>query len=219
MSFRISEQWLWRLVVGGTLLSLGVIGSGAWLLYQGSANPPTLLISPHWQDTALEWGPPTTLLPNTLVTATSPYALTNADTIIEAKAVLHDDPLAVWGIWLQTDSGDYLVVGINGSQYVTTRRCSTLDSPQIETCPPTTEPTQRILTYWKTYHHLRPLPQANTIQLQHQGTLLVLRLNQEWMWDIPYSAPANAIEWGLWTRGGPVGGSIEWVHTIAGVSD
>lgn len=220
MSFRISYQWRWRLVVGGTLMSIGLMGGAAWLLSQGLANPPTPPSIPLWQDTQLDWGPPTTLAPDTFRASTSPYRLSVANLLLlEAQATLQDDPLAAWGLWLLTNKGDYLVVGINGAQFVTARHCPTLELAHLEDCAPTLEPTQQILTHWKTYHHLHPLNQANTVQLVQAGDVLVLRLNQEWMWDIHYQAPPSDIQWGVWVYGGPTGGLLDWNYTIAGVTE
>lgn len=219
MSFRSNTRWLWWLIVGGTLASLGIIGGAAWILYQGIANPPTQSIASIWQDPRLTWGPPTTLAPNTFSAATSPHEIIATDFVLEATAILYDDPLAAWGLWLQTNMGDYVVIGINGSQYVTARLCPTLALRNLEDCPATQEPTQHILTYWKTYHHLHPLGQSNTLQVMQQADFLVLRLNQEWMWDIANPAPTSSIAWGVWVSGGPEGGFIHWVHTVAGVSE
>lgn len=219
MSFRISDQWLWRVVVGSTLMSIGLMGGAAWMLSQGLAHPPPPPSIPLWQDTQLDWGPPTTLAPDTFRASTSPSTVSTSNLLLEAQASIHADPLAAWGLWLLTNEGDYLIVGINGAQFVTARHCPTLEPTHLEDCAPTLEPTQQILTHWKTYHHLHPFNQANTVQLVQAGEVLVLRLNQEWMWDIRYQTPPNGIQWGVWGYGGPTGGVLEWNYTITSVGE
>ncbi|MCB9436559.1 MAG: hypothetical protein H6673_06120 [Anaerolineales bacterium] len=219
MSFHISDQWLWRVVVGGTIMSMGLMGGMAWLLSQGFADPPAPPSTPLWQDTQLDWVPSTTLDSDTFSASTSPFLLPESNLLLEAQAYIRADPLAAWGLWLLTKEGNYLVVGINGSQYVTARLCPTLEPARLEDCPPTVEPTQHILMYWKTYHHLYLYNQVNTVQLVQAGDVLVLRLNQEWMWDIHYQPPPSRIQWGVWVYGGPTGGFIDWNYATAGVSE
>lgn len=119
---------------------------------------------------------------------------------LEAIAV-HQQASLAWGLWLKTDS-HFLLVGISteGSHgYVTARLCPEL-SANFEACPTLSEPNQGIQTGWKEAIFLKPSEQ-NEIYLHYEPErgVLVLRLNREWMWDLPFLAPPQ-VEWGRWQR-------------------
>jgi hypothetical protein len=120
---------------------------------------------------------------------------------VEVTATFPDDQLAEWGIWLDNGNGTWTVVAINGGQYVTARTCPANHTGDLYECVPFTEPNQDILTYWKAFHHIRPGGEANTIRLHRDDAHLALRLNNEWMWDIPYARSTDQLKWGLWSGG------------------
>ena len=165
----------------------GLITAGAFVLWLGAANPPREA-TVFWQSDDL---------------TSLPEIPSNDNFTLEVTAILPDEQLAEWGIWLDNGNGIWTLVAINGGQYVTARICPTDYSGELDECMPFTEPNQGILTYWKAFHHIQPGGKANTIRLHYTGVLLELRLNNEWMWDIPFEALSEHLQWGLWTGDSP----------------
>ncbi len=98
-----------------------------------------------------------------------------------------------------------MLVGINGHQYVTVRYCNDINFDQLLTmCTPAYEPTQQIATVWKPFHLIKPINQANQLQLSLFMTRpdrLILRFGGEWMWDIAFLRPQGPLYWGIWSVG------------------
>ena len=161
----------------------GLIVLSSLILWQGAADPPRE-DEVFWQSQDL----------STLPEISTPDHFT-----LEVTATLPDDQLAEWGIWLDNGNQTWTLVAINGGQYVTARTCPALYTGELRNCEPFTEPNQGIMTYWKAFHHLRPGSEANTIRLHRINGHLALRLNNEWMWDIPFATTAECLQWGLWT--------------------
>lgn len=216
------HRWLWHIFVFGTVLSILVVSGSALLLGLGVGNPKRTsnLI---WIDDQLSWaeGPkPLTIDNDQTLIFTSPELLPLQTFSLEITGKIEEesDDLVAWGIWIETSRHDWLIIAINGAQFVTARLCPTHTSAKLETCQPLLEPNQQIQTVWKTFHHIRPIGQTNHIQLDYlpdQWTHgLTLRLNDEWMWDIPYTAPTTQPQWGIWMRGGSEESSkIRWINT------
>ncbi len=187
----------------GTLVSVLGFSGGAWILSQGAANPPraSQLI---WEDRQMLWASTHELSPGETAIMPSPMLIPMGWFSLEVQATLADgsDDLAHWAIWLETAAGDWLIIAISGAQYVTARVCPPDYQRVLVDCPATREPDQQILTYWKPFHHIRPVGQLNIIKLDYLVTgQLTLHLNGEWMWHIPFDPPAQELQWGVWMQG------------------
>jgi hypothetical protein len=215
------EIWLWRILIVGTLLSVIGFGIAALMLAHGAADPPRAGAL-EWSDHAMvwaggaEWQP---LAASQSLIFTSPHPLPGGGFTLDIQATLADasDPMAAWGVWLETGDGSRTIIAINGAQYVTARRCPRQVQVPLETCNPLIEPTQRIQTVWKVFRHIHPRGEPNTLRLDSQPQRwsggVTLRLNHEWMWDIPYSPPPESPMWGLWARGGPATAAyLRWIQ-------
>ncbi|MCI0712450.1 MAG: hypothetical protein L0154_20005 [Chloroflexi bacterium] len=165
------------------LILCGLIFLSSLVLWQGTANPPRE-DNIFWQSDDL---------------SALPEISTSNHFTLEVTATLPDDQLAEWGIWLDNGNQTWTLVAINGGQYVTARICPAFYTGKLHDCDPFTEPNQRILTYWKAFHHIHRGGETNTIRLHRTNAHLALRLNNEWMWDIPFEATAERLQWGLWT--------------------
>ncbi len=208
-----------RILIIASILSLVGLGASAWVLSNGAADPPRApaLI---WDDMTLTWAGGTASQTITRSTAvTSAQALPAKLFSLEAQALLTSasDPLAAWGVWLEDAAGNRLMVAINGAQYVTARVCPKNLPDDLDSCAPLQEPNQHIRTVWKTFHLIHPRGQSNRIRLEYlpedwTGGLR-LRLNSEWMWDLPFHPPSGRVTWGLWGQPGPeAGASIRWTR-------
>lgn len=165
------------------LILCAMIFLSSLVLWQGAADPPRE-DDIFWQSDDL----------STVPAIPAPDHFT-----LEVTATLPDDQLAEWGIWLDNGNQKWTLVAISGGQYVTARICPAFYSGELHDCVPFTEPNQGIRTYWKAFHHIRPNNRANTIRLHRTSARLALRLNNEWMWDIPFATTAEPLQWGLWT--------------------
>ncbi|NDJ87153.1 MAG: hypothetical protein GYB66_14840 [Chloroflexi bacterium] len=201
----------WTLVVAA-LSSVLFILTGALILSLGAADPPrarNLIL----EDSQLTWAGGVSslnLAPKQVVTASSPHPIDAVNFSLEGQARLShsSDPLASWGLWLEMDNGQWLVVGVNGSQYVTVRYCPAALEYNVTDCPPAHEPVQQISTFWKVFHHIRPRGADNHLHLvyvpERQPAYITLYLNGERMWDIAFEAQGiMPRQWGLWGQGGP----------------
>ncbi len=215
------HRWLWHILVFGTLLSILVVGGTALLLGLGVGNPKRAA-NLIWIDDQLRWaaGPqPLTIDSDQTLIFTSPELLPLQTFSLEITAKIEEgsDDLVAWGIWIEISNGNWLIIAINGAQFVTARECAAYFLAKLETCPPLLEPNQQIQTVWKTFHHIRPIGQTNHIQLDYlpnQWTHgLTLRLNDEWMWDIPYIPPNTKPQWGIWLQGSEKSSKIRWINT------
>lgn len=207
-----SLEWWWRLLVSGTLLSIVGFGIATWLLKQGIADP-TQSNDIYWQDDNMPWAQGIgQLLPDHAHHTRSPVTLPNMF-MLQVEAVFDGeaDLLANWGVWIEVDGNWWLIVALNNIRHVTARMCPADYTENLIDCIPLLEPNQHINTVWKTYHHIHPAGQPNQIQLACQHGLLSLRLNGEWMWDLPV-IPGE--QWGLWAQGGTEKtASLDWIRT------
>lgn len=216
-----SPRWLWHILVTGTVLSIIAIGSAVWLLKSGIADPPRAA-NLIWTDDEFKWldqNNPLSIDPNQSYSFTAPHPLSNHAFSLEIVARIEatSNDWITWGIWLPTIDNNWLIIAINASQFVTARRCPPNFDGRLETCQPLIEPTQQIRTVWKSFHHLHPSGQINHIHLDYLPTVwadgLTLRLNDEWMWDIPYNPPDTNLQWGIWVHSGPESSaSIHWIN-------
>jgi hypothetical protein len=214
-------RWLWHILVVGTLLGLVAIAMAAWILGKGISNPPRAA-NLIWTDQQLAWAgavDPLSIAQDQTRIFTAPETLPNRPFSVEIEGRIENpsDELVTWGIWLETNENDWLIVAISGVQFVTARHCPINFHGHLETCQPLIEPNQQIRTLWKTFHHIRPIGQPNHIHLDYLPTEwadgLTLRLNDEWMWDIPYIPPDSKLQWGIWVQGGPESPSaIYWIN-------
>lgn len=200
MSF--PSQWHWPAVMLALALSVLLVGMGAFLLAVGASDShraQALL----WEDTLLVWANGTNPQSSSQW-YTSPQPLPPDEFTLEVVGILLADAptLSAWGIWLQFAPDEWLLVGINGHQFVTARYCH--EPPQdylLMNCVPAIEPTQRIETVWKSFHLIQSINHANHIQLSKrasQPTLLTLRFGGEWMWDLVLNDSSAPIQWGIW---------------------
>ncbi len=164
----------------------------------------------QWADDQLLWagGNDAQLIPPTdTFFFEAPHPLDGLAFTLEVSARLNEnaDPFAAWGIALANDNGTWTIIGINGAGYVTARQCSQGIIVRLDTCHPLTEPSQQILTYWKPFRFIHLRGATNTIRLDFSPSQhhLTLRLNQEWMWDLPYVPADQSVHWGIWVQGGP----------------
>ncbi|MBI5930299.1 MAG: hypothetical protein HY862_13395 [Chloroflexi bacterium] len=208
MNLNPTPRFFWLLVLG-TLASLLGFGLLAWRLSQGVANPPHAG-SLQWADEEFLWagGSGEQLIPaNETVFFAAPHPLNYSAFTLEISAQLSQttDPVAAWGIGLANLDGTWMMIGINGAGYVTARQCPMENIPHLDDCAPLTEPTQHILTYWKPFRFIHLRGAGNTIRVDFSPTQnrLTLRLNQEWMWDLPYTPTGGAVNWGVWIENGP----------------
>ncbi|MCQ3933194.1 MAG: hypothetical protein DPW16_22320 [Chloroflexi bacterium] len=198
-----------RLLVIMTLATLVGFGLSAWRLSQGDANPAHQG-SLQWADEEFLWAGGSDeqiILPADTLFYDAPYLLKNAFFTLEVSAQINQaaDPFTAWGIALANNNGTWTMIGINGAGYVTARQCPQAMIPHLDSCPPLTEPTQQISTYWKPFRFIRRRGATNTIRLDFSPThkQLTLRLNREWMWDLPYRPTDQGVLWGVWIQGGP----------------
>lgn len=216
-----ATQWLWRVLVTATLLSMMGFGLAAWILSRGAADP----ISPDLSlrsDTALIWAGGNdfqSLAADQTLIFTSPELLSLTEFSVNARAMVtsDSDTISAWGIWLQDADGKWLIVAINGAGYVTARLCPAEYHGLLETCDPLQEPSQKIFTFWKTFRFILPSGEINTIHLEYAPQNwqdgLTLRLNAEWMWDIPFQLSDDSVTWGLWARGGSeMASKLRWLE-------
>ncbi len=201
MSFPESWQWKVPLLLFG-VGSVSVIGF-AIALANGMADPPraSYLI---WEDTPISWQKETNPKTN-LEWYVSPHPLTTVNEFtLEVEGTIQADipTLTAWGIWFQVADERWLVVGINGHQYVTVRYCESLTwDYRLLSCMPAFEPTQQIETVWKYFHLIKPVGQPNRIQLTRlalRSTTLTLRFGGEWMWDVALESDFRFEKWGIW---------------------
>lgn len=217
MNFLLN-RWAWSLVMAMLFLTITSVGGAALILASGRDDPPraTDLL---WVDDTLSWvnGSAKQQL-NTW--DTSPQSLPIDTFTVEVVGTLYADAttLSAWGLWFQLDDDHWLVVGINGYQYVTARYCD--DIPNnflLLSCEPAYEPTQQINTVWKFFHLIQPINQTNTIQLsrlQPDTNVLALRFGGEWMWDIAIGEAELTGEWGIWSIDGETSLTfVQWTAT------
>jgi hypothetical protein len=212
--------WLWWLLTSTTVLSVVGFAIAAWLLNQKIADPPRASIS-HWQDTELAWAGGNqfqSLSVDQTLIFTSPFSIPPGEFSWQGQALWANssDALAAWGIWLDNGAGAWLIVAINAGGYVTARLCEPRFEGRLETCRPLQEPTQKIYTFWRAIHFIRPPGKTNRLHLDYLPDQwsggLSLRLNGEWMWDLAFQRGAGNLSWGLWARGGSeTGAAIRWV--------
>lgn len=197
----MNVQKLWPSLVIATLFSIVGFGFAAWRLTIADYNQIDIA---QWVDTELDWVKDQSRPSQNMQFFEAPHSLNSTGFSVEVFAQLNadSDPSAAWGIWFKNQSGVWLIVAINGAGYVTARECPTQDMPRLDLCAPLTEPTQQILTYWKVFRFIRPRGEMNTVRVDYQADDLqvTLRLNHEWMWDIPYQPTTNTIQWGLWVQ-------------------
>lgn len=203
-----SPRFFWLLVIG-TAVSLVGFGLLAWRLSQGAANPaPQGLLQRADEKFLWTGGNHEQIIPpdETRFFA-APFPLENAAFTLEVSAQTGQsaDPLMAWGVALTNDDGTWTMIGINGAGYVTARQCPQTTIPRLDECPPLIEPTQHILTYWKPFRFIHLRGVTNTLRLDFSPTQnrLTLRLNREWMWDLPYAPTHQDVYWGVWIQGGP----------------
>lgn len=198
----MNYQKFWIALIIATLVSITGFGIAAWQLSQGAADADRIGTL-QWTDTRLEWTQ--ALPPENSQFFEAPSFLNRDGFTLEVSAELDPtaDSLDAWGIWFQNQSGGWTVIAINGAGYVTARQCLPQDMRRLDLCDPLTEPTQQILTYWKAFRFIRPAGEMNTMRVDYRqdDLQLTLRLNREWMWDIPYQPATNSIQWGLWAQG------------------
>lgn len=203
-----SPRFFWLLVIM-TMATLVGFGLLAWRLSQGAANP-AYQGSLQWTDDEFLWAGGSDeqiILPADTLFYDAPSLLKNASFTLEVSAQINQaaDPFTAWGIALANNNGTWTMIGINGAGYVTARQCLQTMIPPLDSCPPLAEPTQQILTYWKPFRFIHQRGATNTIRLDFlpSRNQLTLRLNREWMWDLPYVPPDQVILWGVWIQGGP----------------
>lgn len=162
---------------GAWAVALGMIAL-AFALHSGAANPP------HSE-----------ALPLNEPIQNSPF------TLELSHSLSHPDD--VWGIWLSVAPDERLVVALNGYAYVTARLCPMsipLSDPLLRACPPLIEPSQGIATDWKSFPHLHKAGQSNSLRLyypaQNGQSRVELRLNEEWMWNLPFTFDPAPSLWG-----------------------
>lgn len=204
-----SLNWWWRGVLTVFGLSIGVLLGAALLLSLGLANPPQAqnLI---WEDQELLWAGGTASSPisSDLRWFQSPVTLPRQSFTLEVAGTLLADQssLANWGVWIALDDGKWLIIGVNGFQYVTARYCPAELTIPLHECTPATEPDQGIATVWKFFNRIAPINQENRLQLHYLPEelpeRLTLRFAGEWMWNIAFVAPQTNLQWGLWQSSG-----------------
>lgn len=173
-----------------TLSLVSILIGGAVLLSNGLADPPRAdhLIIDESHNIEAGWNPNSRLIQSRIFTLEGVAALGNF--------------AGEWGIWVQDMDGGRVVAAINGYGFVTARRCAP-DTLNLTDCPTLTEPTQGVATRWIAFPHLQDAPAENRLRLHYPAataaSALELRLNNEWMWDIPLDLGEGAIIWGLWT--------------------
>lgn len=199
-----SLAWL---IMGGTGLLLSVMALGALALANGAGDPPrasrTVLYDPTRD--ALVSGI-IALDPNEQLWEVGLSLPADAFSLeASARLTSDSDPSTAWGVWFEDAEGQRVVIAISAegsSGYVTARRCTAPELP-LEDCEALIEPNQHIKTHWKQSPFLKPVGSTNLIRLDYLperwGGGVSLRLNHEWMWDIPLTW---GDEWGLWVRGG-----------------
>lgn len=177
-------------MVGGTCGVIVVIISSAVLLQWGAANPR--FAGELVFEAPPDWLPnPQNLAGNATRWIDAPRSLPTTTFTLSFQARMED---GVWGIWLRNPEDEWVIIALQG-EYVTARRCASLFEI-LEDCPTFTEPSQGIPTYWKQFPFIQPA--ENTIRLDYENEQLTLRLNQEWMWDLPTDVTG---QWGWWLRG------------------
>lgn len=215
-----SPRFFWLLVIM-TMATLVGFGLLAWRLSRGAANP-VYQGSLQWKDEEFLWAGGSDaqiILPAETRFFEASYSLESTPFTLEVSAQINQaaDPLTAWGIALANDNGTWTMIGINGAGYVTARQCPQAMIPHLDSCPPLTEPTQQILTYWKPFRFIYQRGATNTIRLDFSPThnQLTLHLNREWMWDLPYiPTDQGGVLWGVWIQGGSDSlSSITWDKT------
>ncbi len=192
---RRTPRWLWRLILGGTLLVVGSIILVVLLLLGGAADPP--LAGPlRWSDQQMVWAPGNLAIDQD-VWSTAPENLpAGLFTLrLEARLASGSDPSAAWGVWLETMDGGRVIYAISGERMITTRRCEEHALSPLEDCP-AVRPEWR----WFEYNRLFGPGKTNAITLHREASGQIrLRLNDERMGVSPVDLSGR---WGVWARGG-----------------
>lgn len=179
-----------KLLFFSPLLLLCILISGAGLLRTGQANPPradylgySLLVTPQ----------------------TTQYPLPSDEFTIDLWATIDSQAnlTTPWGIWLEDDSGQWLIVAINGAQYITARLCPSNFTSQLIDCAPL-QATSTI-TYWHHFHHIKPRGTENFLRVnfiknskKYDEPMLEIWLNNEWVYAVPYTPSLAQQFWGYW---------------------
>lgn len=187
-------KYLWRLMLGIGCGLVLLIPLSAIALGLGLADPPQA--EQLLYDYRANQDPFNALdLSNPILTF--PESIQAESFTIEMSARLHpeSDFYAAWGVWLES-AENYRLILINGTGYVTALSCPALEMALDDCALPPDAATQ-----WRYFHFLRPLGEVNQIYLHYdpeRPNLLSLRLNREWMWDVPYTLPPEGLRWGVW---------------------
>ncbi|WP_119067876.1 hypothetical protein [Aggregatilinea lenta] len=207
-----TPAWLWRLVLGGTLIVALIVAGGALALGLGAADPP-IHGAALWRDESLAWadGPNVTLNANRDVWVTAPdaAALPDDSFTLTVRATLTggSDPSAAWGVWIAQGDGTRVIWALSGEGYVTTRICPGETLPAaLEDCP-AARPEWR----WMPYNRVRAPGTINEIALHRDASGAIrLWLNGERL-GLMTVEPGGT--WGLWARGGRDGSAaITWAR-------
>ncbi len=179
-----------KLLFVSLLLLLFILFSGAGLLWSGQANPPhapnleySLIITPQTTQYPL---PPDKFTIDLYATLPSEAGLTTP-----------------WGLWLEDDSGQWLIVAINGAQYITVRLCPANFTGQLIDCDPLQSTST--ITYWHLFHHIKPPGEENFLRVnliknnnKYNEPTLEVWLNDEWVYAVPYAPSLTKQFWGYW---------------------
>ena len=177
----------WDKVLGFSLLiSILLTLSGAGWLALGLANPPRA------SDRAY---------PLEDMSTRRAYPLPADEFTLDILATIppHEHLTTAWGVWLSDGADHWLIIALNGAQYITVRQCPVGFTGQLVDCPPVTTLTQTT-TYWRRFHHIQPNGIENHLQINHLASdenSLGIWLNAEWVYAVPFNPTENS-QWGLW---------------------
>ncbi len=100
-----------------------------------------------------------------------------------------------WGLWLQT-AEHRLYIGVHTAGYRGAWHCT---APPDD-CAPLTALDGRA-TAWRAFPHIRAEAE-NRLRVHQADGALAIRINQEIVWHLPYTPPAESAMWGTWSQGG-----------------
>ena len=187
----------WRQILLFSLFSLILLTmSGAGLLALGLANPP------HASKLAYDLE---------VTPFSTQYPLPVEDFTLDLYATIPTDAslTTAWGLWLENEQGQWLIVALNGAQYVTVRQCPLKFTGQLIECPPLTN--TQSPTYWQRFHHIQPNGTKNHLRINYvkneTESNLAIWLNDEWVYTIPLLPLSTNPQWGYWQSPTTV---IEW---------
>ena len=198
-------KWLLWSAISGIGLVMLITLAGALTLAHGAADPPQ---ATHraWDDTTLPW----LAAIDGWQTAPQDAAIPAGDFTLSAWVyTAPEQPLAAWGLWLETSDGARVVYALNSAGYTTTRRCPQPLPAMLEDCP-ALQPGWR----WMPYPRINPPGETNrlTLHLEPSGNVR-LRINREILGAAPVTFTGR---WGVWQRSA---NALTWERVTLWIGD